>query len=172
MVLLVVHGGLPENPKRFTVLDQMPLNGRLLFPGPNATGKGMAVNSSRAKMQNLWAGTSAPRDLVTEVLYKLLMQSYHLEPLRAESEDVEDVTAKYGRAGKAITRLHLMDSFVLSNGPGLSAGTCVLVPRKQSNEMMQASPTLQISMTSDSLSSARAKEELTGGMRPQSQEKI
>ncbi|KAI0392801.1 cytochrome P450 [Xylariaceae sp. FL0594] len=62
-------------------------------------------------MHNLWAGTSAPGGLVTEIIFQLLQQPQYKSPLLSES--VEALRRSNGRwTEKALSRLVLVDSFI------------------------------------------------------------
>jgi aspirochlorine biosynthesis cytochrome P450 monooxygenase len=60
-------------------------------------------------MHNLWAGSSAPGGLLTEMLFQLLMEPDYLSPLRHEAHAA---IAEGGWTEKALNSLPLQDSFI------------------------------------------------------------
>ena len=60
-------------------------------------------------LHNLWAGSSAPGGLVTEMLFQVLIEPDYLEPLRNEAQDA---VSQYGWSEKMLNSLHLLDSFI------------------------------------------------------------
>lgn len=61
-------------------------------------------------MHGLWAGTSAPGGLVTEVIFQLLLEPQYKEPLLKEA--VEALGDDNRWTEKALGRLPLLDSFI------------------------------------------------------------
>lgn len=108
MVLPVVHKRLGEEANGIGESRLDAIEWTLAFSSPNPNGK-EPQRITLELLQNLWAGSSAPGGLVTEMLYQLLMEPYYLEPLRAEAERA---IASHGWTDKAITELHLLDSFI------------------------------------------------------------
>jgi aspirochlorine biosynthesis cytochrome P450 monooxygenase len=108
MVLPVVHKRLEEEAKGVKISRFDAIEWTLAFSGPTPQEK-EPRRIALELLQNLWAGSSAPGGLVTEMLYELLMGPHHLEPLRAEAEKA---IATYGWTDKAITKLYLLDSFI------------------------------------------------------------
>ena len=60
-------------------------------------------------LHNLWAGSSAPGGLVTEMLFQVLMEPDYMIILRNEAQDA---VSKYGWSEKTLNSLHLQDSFI------------------------------------------------------------
>lgn len=70
------------------------------------------ITSDRLMMEllhNLWAGSSAPGGMLTEVVYQLLLHDAHLGPLRKEAAEAVD---QYGWTDQMLNSLHLQDSFI------------------------------------------------------------
>ena len=60
-------------------------------------------------LHNLWAGSSAPGGLLTEMVYQILFDPIYLEPLRTEAANALDA---HGWSEKTLDSLHLQDSFI------------------------------------------------------------
>ncbi|KAF2265001.1 cytochrome P450 [Lojkania enalia] len=60
-------------------------------------------------LHNLWAASSAPGGLMTQVVYQLLHEPQYIEPLRNEAKRAVD---EYGWSEKTLSKLHLQDSFI------------------------------------------------------------
>ncbi len=60
-------------------------------------------------LHNLWAGSTAPGGLVTQMLFQMLMDPEYLEPLRTESETA---ISEFGWTEKALHHMPLLDSFM------------------------------------------------------------
>ena len=60
-------------------------------------------------LHNLWAGSSAPGGMMTEMVYQLLLEPKYLEPLRKE---VLEAVEAYGWSEKMLDSLHLQDSYI------------------------------------------------------------
>jgi hypothetical protein len=60
-------------------------------------------------LHNLWAASSAPGGMLTEIVYQMLMFPEYLQPLRLEAETA---TNKYGWSEKMLADLRLQDSFI------------------------------------------------------------
>jgi aspirochlorine biosynthesis cytochrome P450 monooxygenase len=61
-------------------------------------------------MHGLWAGTSAPGGLVTEIVFQLLLEPHYKEPLIKEG--MEALADENKWTEKALSRLPLLDSFI------------------------------------------------------------
>lgn len=61
-------------------------------------------------LHNLWAGSSAPGGLITEMLYQLLMEPKYIEPLREEIQKAISESGEWSE--KALNGLPLQDSFI------------------------------------------------------------
>ncbi|KAI0401584.1 cytochrome P450 [Xylaria palmicola] len=61
-------------------------------------------------MHNLWAGTSAPGGLVTEIIFQLLLQPEYVQPILTEA--IEALGDEGRWTEKALSRLSLLDSFI------------------------------------------------------------
>lgn len=66
---------------------------------------------SLSLLHNLWAGSAAPAGLLTQMLFKVLLDppSRYLEPLRAEAEAA---IKQYGCTDKTLSSMPLLDSFI------------------------------------------------------------
>lgn len=66
---------------------------------------------SLSLLHNLWAGSAAPAGLLTQMLFKVLLDppSRYLEPLRAEAEAA---IKQHGCTDKALSNMSLLDSFI------------------------------------------------------------
>ncbi|KAI0886467.1 putative cytochrome P450 [Annulohypoxylon maeteangense] len=60
-------------------------------------------------LHNIWAGSSAPGGLVTQMVFQVLTEPQYLEPLRAEAEAA---LRPHGYTDKALDNMPLMDSFI------------------------------------------------------------
>ncbi|MCJ1352273.1 MAG: hypothetical protein MMC33_002257 [Icmadophila ericetorum] len=60
-------------------------------------------------LHNLWAGSSAPGGLMTELVYQLLLEPKYLERLR---EEASNALKAHGWSEKALDSLYLQDSFI------------------------------------------------------------
>ena len=60
-------------------------------------------------LHNLWAGSSAPGGLMTEMVYQLLLEPQYLEPLR---EEASNALKAHGWSEKTLDSLYLQDSFI------------------------------------------------------------
>lgn len=60
-------------------------------------------------LHNLWAASSAPGGMMTEIVYQLLQDPQYIEPLRHEARKAVD---EFGWSEKMLARLHLQDSFI------------------------------------------------------------
>jgi aspirochlorine biosynthesis cytochrome P450 monooxygenase len=60
-------------------------------------------------LHGLWAGSSAPGALMTEMVYQVLFEPEYLEPLRKEAEAAVSI---HGWSEKMLDELHLQDSFI------------------------------------------------------------
>lgn len=64
---------------------------------------------SRELLHTLWAGSSAPGGMMTEILYQLLLHPQHIEPLR---EEAIQAIKRDGWSEKMLSSLVLQDSFI------------------------------------------------------------
>ncbi|KAK5636070.1 hypothetical protein RRF57_011782 [Xylaria bambusicola] len=62
-----------------------------------------------ALLHNIWAGSAAPGGLVTQMLFQVLMEPQHLEPLRLEASRALQAG---GYTDKALGNMPLMDSLI------------------------------------------------------------
>jgi hypothetical protein len=60
-------------------------------------------------IHNLWAGSSAPGALVTQLLFQVLAHAEYVDPLRNE---IEDLVSKHGWVEKTLNGMVLLDSFI------------------------------------------------------------
>ncbi|KAJ8069764.1 hypothetical protein OCU04_000183 [Sclerotinia nivalis] len=60
-------------------------------------------------LYGLWAGSSAPGGMLTEILYQLLLSPQYLTPLR---EEAEGAVRQHGWSEKMLNDLLLLDSFI------------------------------------------------------------
>ncbi len=60
-------------------------------------------------LHNLWAASSAPGGMMTEIVYQLLTYPEYIEPLRSEAEKA---VKEGGWTEKMLANLHLQDSFI------------------------------------------------------------
>ncbi|MCJ1380205.1 hypothetical protein MMC17_003308 [Xylographa soralifera] len=60
-------------------------------------------------LHGLWAGSSAPGGLMTEMVYQLLLEPQYLDPLRTEASNALQA---YGWSEKTLDSLYLQDSFI------------------------------------------------------------
>lgn len=61
-------------------------------------------------MHNLWAGTSAPGGLVTEIMFQILLEPKYQEPLRKEAIEALGPNGRWTE--KALSSFPLLDSFI------------------------------------------------------------
>lgn len=61
-------------------------------------------------IHNLWAGTSAPGGLVTEIMFQLLLEPQYRKPLIKEAQEALEPDGQWSE--KALGRLPLLDSFI------------------------------------------------------------
>lgn len=64
---------------------------------------------SKELLHTLWAGSSAPGGMMTEILYQLLLHPQHIEPLR---EEATQAIKEDGWSEKMLSSLLLQDSFI------------------------------------------------------------
>jgi cytochrome P450 len=60
-------------------------------------------------LHNLWAASSAPGGMMSEVVYQILTYPEYMEPLR---EEAENAVKEHGWTERMLARLHLQDSFI------------------------------------------------------------
>lgn len=60
-------------------------------------------------LHNLWAASSAPGGMMTEIVYQMLTYPEYIEPMKAEAEVA---VAAHGWTEKMLANLHLQDSFI------------------------------------------------------------
>lgn len=60
-------------------------------------------------LHNLWAGSSAPGGMMTEIIFQLLL---HPEDLKALQKEASEAFRQYGWSEKMLINLHLLDSFI------------------------------------------------------------
>ncbi|CAI6334293.1 unnamed protein product [Periconia digitata] len=75
-------------------------------------------------LHNLWAGSSAPGGMMTEIIWNLLLHRDYVPELR---EEIEGAINQYGWTEKMVNSLHLLDSFIRETNRLSSTGsiTCV-----------------------------------------------
>lgn len=81
---------------------------------------------SKELLHTLWAGSSAPGGMMTEVLYQLLMHPEHMAPLRDEALYA---IKKHGWSEKMIGCLPLQDSFIREVNRLFPTGSSTRNPR-------------------------------------------
>ncbi|KAF2675650.1 cytochrome P450, partial [Lentithecium fluviatile CBS 122367] len=81
---------------------------------------------SKELLHTLWAGSSAPGGMMTEILYQLLLHPQHIEPLR---EEARKAIKEDGWSEKMLSSLLLQDSFIREVNRLFPTGsiTCVRV---------------------------------------------
>ncbi|KAH6666347.1 cytochrome P450 [Halenospora varia] len=75
-------------------------------------------------LHNLWAGSSAPGGMMTEIIFQLLL---HPEDLKALQKEASEAFRQYGWSEKMLINLHLLDSFIRETNRLFPTGsiTCV-----------------------------------------------
>ncbi|KAF2789623.1 cytochrome P450 monooxygenase, partial [Melanomma pulvis-pyrius CBS 109.77] len=75
-------------------------------------------------LHNLWAGSSAPGGMMTEVIWQLLLNFQNIEVLRKEASEA---LHRHGWSEKMLNSLHLQDSFIRETNRLFPTGsiTCV-----------------------------------------------
>jgi cytochrome P450 len=66
-------------------------------------------NLTKELLHNLWAASSAPGGLMTQIVYQLCFEPHYREPLKKEAEAA---IAEHGWSEKTFSKLHLQDSFI------------------------------------------------------------
>ncbi|KAL9123110.1 MAG: hypothetical protein Q9187_000339 [Circinaria calcarea] len=64
---------------------------------------------TKALLHNLWAGSSAPGGLITEMVFELLLEPQYLDPLRVEAANA---LRAHGWSEKMLESLYLQEGFI------------------------------------------------------------